>query len=117
MRSGLLASLIAISITGCSAANAAQFDAENDIHCAALSVAWRIASVQQGAPADQQKAIAFVEDWYGRKVRELALSRGEEKVLAEANSIAKVVEKDLLSLKRETLACTDRAIKDAGLGS
>ena len=110
-------SMVAVFITSCSPADAAQFDPESDIHCAVLSEAFKLISANQEVPADQRKAIAFLDQWYGGKLRELSRSRGSEKVLAEAEPIATFVEKNLPSLKDETSACIKRAVTEAGLSS
>jgi hypothetical protein len=115
VRKEFLIPFLAVYITSCSAADAAQFDAENDIHCAVLSEAFTLVSADQELPADQRKAIAFLDKWYGGKLRELSKSRGPDKVLAEAEPIATFVEKNLASLKDETMACTERAVDEAGL--
>ena len=106
---------MAVFIISCSAAGAAQFDPENDVHCAVLSQAFTLISADQDVPADQRKAIAFLDKWYGGKLRELSEAQGSEKVLAEAEPIAKMVERNLPSLRGETMACTERALAEAGL--
>ncbi len=106
--------MVAVFITSCSAADPAQFDPENDIHCAVLSEAFKLITAEQKVPADQRKAIAFLDKWYGGKLRELIRSHGSEKVLAEAEPIATIVEKNLPSLKDEAMACTERAVNESG---
>ncbi len=115
MRKTYLIPLAAVFITNCSAANAAKFDSENDIHCAVLSEAFRLISADKELPADQRQAIVFLDKWYTGKLVALSKSRGSEKVLAEAEPIAMIVEKNLPSLKDETAACTERAVREAGL--
>ena len=117
MRRAYLTPVAAILITSCSAANAAPFDPKNDIHCAVLSEAFKLISADQEIPVDQRKAIAFLDKWYGSKLLELSKSRGSEKVLAEAEPVATIVENNLPSLKDEAAACTERAVKEAGLSS
>ena len=115
MRRECLIPLVAVFITSCSSADAAQFDSENDIHCAVLSKAFTLVSADQVVPADQRKAVAFLDKWYSDKLRELSESRGSEKVVAEAEPIATFVEKNLPSLRDETAACIERALDEAGL--
>lgn len=117
MQRGILTPFLILLIGGCSAANATQFDSANDVHCSILANSIRIMGDQQRAPADQTKAAAFVDEWYGRKLFELAQSRGEKEVLAEAEAIVKVVEKDPAGFKDEYMSCAERALKDAGLNS
>ncbi len=117
MRREILVPFLGVIISSCSAASAAQFDPTNDIHCAALSKAFRLVSDLPAVPSDQKKAIAFVDDWYGRKLFQLGQSEGEDKVMTEAEAIVKFIESDLPSLKDEYVSCTERAIREAGLSS
>ena len=109
-------SFICLLAVGCSNASAAQVDPDNDIHCATLAVALRLISTQEKhVPEDQRRAVEFLDDWYGTKVRKLVLAQGEGKVLAEAEAVSKIVETSLPSLRSEIETCTERAISDAGL--
>ncbi len=111
-----LLALFGLLAAGCSTASAAQVDPENDIHCAILAKAMRLILVEeQHAPAKQRKAVQFLDDWYGTKLRKIALSQGEGKVLAEAEPISKIVETRMPSLRAEIETCAERAIRDAGL--
>jgi hypothetical protein len=111
--------MAAVFITSCSPAGAAQFDPENDIHCAVLSVAFRLIAADQDIPipAEQRKTIAFVDKWYNKKLLEITESRGSEKVLAEAEPIAILIEKNLPSFKDEAATCISRAVSEAGVSS
>ena len=119
MRRECLIPLMAFFFTSCSAADAAQFDAGNDIHCAVLSVAFRLIAADKEIPitAEQRKAIAFVDKWYSEKLLEITKSRGSEKVLAEAEPIAILLEKNLPSFKAEAANCISRAVREAGLST
>jgi hypothetical protein len=77
----------------------------------------RLMGEEQGVTVNQTKAAGFVDNWYGRKIFELANVRKEKEVLAEAEAIGKMLEKDPAEFKDEYISCTDRALKEAGLSS
>ena len=119
MRKHFLISLMAVCLSGCSAAGATQLDAENDLHCAVLSEAFKVIAADQNVPvtAGQRKAIAALNKWYGKKLVEIAKVRGPDEVLAEAELLGTFIENNLPSLKDETVTCITRANKEMGLRS
>ena len=111
----LVAACVAGGSAGCSAASAEGVDPNNDIHCAALASGFRIAADIEGAPQNQKKAIAFVDEWYSPKFDDAVKERGRDSVSAEAQAVIKAFDEDMPSLRDDFLLCSERAIEDAGL--
>ena len=107
---------VALVLAGCSQAEASEVDPQNDVHCAVLATGYRISGDIQNAPQDQKRALAVLDDWYGPKLMQASKERGEASVLAEAQPIADLMDRDLLSTKDEYMTCAERAFSDPAFG-
>ena len=112
LKSVMAGASFAVLLGGCSAANATDLDAGNDVHCFALATAFTGYAQSVSAPADQQRAIAAIEKWYGVKFDAAVAARGKENLLAEGEALARVVDEDLEATKAALMACMERAVAD-----
>ena len=105
--------LSAIPASACSQANATSIDSKNDIHCATLASGFRIAAQQQGTPQHQVFAVIVIDEWYGAKMVQLSKAPGgRDRVMAEAEPIAKVLDADFEATKAPYTSCMERAVAD-----
>ena len=112
----IAAAALALLLAGCGQAVASKLDPQNDVHCAVLAAGYRINADLQNAPQDQKRALAVLDDWYGPKLKEASQERGKETVLAEAQPIADLLDRDFMSTKEEYMACAERAFSDPAFG-
>jgi hypothetical protein len=106
-----LASLIGLS--GCSQADASVPDVSNDIHCSVIIYHFGGHAEQSGAPAEQKRAMAVLNEWYRAKVRQLPADRWESNsLMKETAPILETVMRDPQAMLDELKACSDRATTD-----
>ena len=102
-----------IFIAGCAEARGSVPDASNDLHCSVLAFYFAGLAQHSGAPADQQRGTAAVQQWYAAKARELAAQRPDPNAaLADMAPILEAIKRDPNSMLDEFSACTDRAAAD-----
>lgn len=102
-----------IALAGCGEARGSAPDASNDVHCSVLTFYFNGFTEYAGAPADQRRAMAVVNEWYAAKVRQRTAERGEsDSIMAEGAAILEVVKRDPDAMLDELRGCTDRALAD-----
>ena len=113
-RQAILLSFTMAVLAGCSAANAAAADPNNDVHCAALAMAFSNSSDLLGASHDQKRAASVIADWYRGKLTQIVKLRPPESVFAEGQQVLMTFRDDMASVADEYLLCVERATKDPG---
>ena len=101
------------ALAACGQANGSLADASSDLHCSVLAFYFSGYAEHSGAPADQRRALASVDNWYGAKVRQLsAQSGGSETMVSEGGQILEALKRDPDAMLDEMTACSARALAD-----
>lgn len=111
-------------LSGCGPANATnlestdlvQVDSTNDVHCSVLAFYFNGLAEHRSAPRNQIRATKVVHEWYGAKMRRVAVERWDNwaEFAKETEPVLEAVKSDPAAMRDELLACTDRAIAEPG---
>lgn len=114
LRTLVLPVCLSFGVAACGNANAAALDPSRDVDCSVLTFYFKGLADHQGAPADQQHALAAMHEWYAVKTRALAVERwGDMEGLAgEVGPLLDAIKRDPMSMLDELAACTERAVED-----